>query len=83
LEHYDNTPLAEDLHRIFDKIVHSMPDRVTVGTSEFDLQVSIISEHQRQIDANVFERIFASLRTRQADSSPFKETKLLILRLKH
>jgi predicted DNA-binding transcriptional regulator YafY len=77
LEQYDNTPLAENLRRIFDKIVRSMPDKVTVETSVFGSQVSIISEHQGQIDAEVFECIFAALKTRQTvgfDYRPLQKT---------
>jgi predicted DNA-binding transcriptional regulator YafY len=63
LEQYDNTPLADDLRRIFGKIAHSLPERVTVDTAGFDSQVSFVSEHQSRIDAKVFERIFTALKT--------------------
>jgi predicted DNA-binding transcriptional regulator YafY len=63
LELYDNTPLAETLRRIFGKIARSLPDKVTVDISALGSQVSFVSEHQSSIDAEVFERIFAALKT--------------------
>jgi len=65
LEQYDNTPLAETLRGIFAKIVRSMPEKVTVDTSGFGSQVSFVSDHQSQIDAEVFACVFAALKTAQ------------------
>jgi len=65
LEQYRNTPLETALRRIFEKIVRSLPDNVTVNPGVFSSQVSIISDHQGQIDAKVFEGIFTALKTKR------------------
>jgi predicted DNA-binding transcriptional regulator YafY len=65
LEQYRNTPLETDLRRIFEKIVHSLPDNVTVNPGMFSSHVSIISDHQGQIDPKVFEGIFTALKTKR------------------
>ncbi|MDR2477452.1 MAG: hypothetical protein LBD18_06685 [Treponema sp.] len=65
LEQYDNTPIAEDLRRIFGKTARSLPERVTVDIALFGSQVSFVSEHQSRIDAEAFERIFTALKTAQ------------------
>jgi predicted DNA-binding transcriptional regulator YafY len=66
LEQYRNTPLEAALRQIFGKIVRSMPDNVMVDTSALSSQIiSVISEHQGQIDPEVFECIFSGLKTSQ------------------
>jgi len=65
LEQYRNTPLEAALKRIFEKIVRSLPENVTVNPGVFSSHVSIISDHQGQIDAKVFEGIFTALKTKR------------------
>ena len=65
LEQYDNTPLAETLRGIFDKIVRSMPERITVDTSTFGPQVSFVPEHQSPIDTEVFSSVFSAIKTQR------------------
>jgi len=65
LEQYRNTPLEATLKRIFEKIVRSLPENVTVNPGVFSSHVSIISDHQGQIDAKVFEGIFTALKTKR------------------
>jgi predicted DNA-binding transcriptional regulator YafY len=72
LEQYRNTPLEESLRRIFGKIIQSLPDRVTVDTGLLGNQVSVITGHQGQIDAAVFESIFTALKTRQTVSFDYR-----------
>jgi predicted DNA-binding transcriptional regulator YafY len=77
LDQYRNTPLGETLRQIFNKIVRSMPDNVTVNTGLLAPQVSIVSEHQGRIDRKVFETIFTALKTRQTarfDYRPLQKT---------
>jgi predicted DNA-binding transcriptional regulator YafY len=72
LEQYRNTPLEAALRRIFDKIVRSLPDNVTVSTSALSPQISVISDHQGQIDAGVFEGIFTALKTKRTISFDYR-----------
>jgi predicted DNA-binding transcriptional regulator YafY len=65
LEQYRNTPLENTLRRIFNKIIRSMPDKVTVDAALLGPRVSIISEHQGRIDAGAFESVFTALKTGQ------------------
>ena len=65
LEQYRNTPIESALRRIFEKIVKSMPDRVTVDTGILDSRISVISDHQGYIDPAVFEKIFTALKTKR------------------
>jgi predicted DNA-binding transcriptional regulator YafY len=77
LGQYRNTPLEKTLRQIFQKIVRSMPDRVTVDTGPLGSYVSIISDHQSKIDADVFERLFSALRVKQTitfDYRPLQKT---------
>jgi len=65
LEQYHNTPLETTLKRIFGKIAQSLPDTVSVNPNVLCAQISVISDHQGQIDADVFEGIFTALKTKQ------------------
>jgi len=65
LEQYRNTPIESALRRIFEKIVKSMPDRVTVDTGILDSRISVISDHQGYIDPAAFEKIFTALKTKR------------------
>ncbi|GHV89330.1 DNA-binding protein [Spirochaetia bacterium] len=65
LDQYRNTPLEAALRQIFDKIVRSMPENVTVDTGALSPQISVIPDHQGQIDPEVFELIFSGLKTKQ------------------
>jgi predicted DNA-binding transcriptional regulator YafY len=64
LEQYRNTPLETALRKIFDKIVKSMPEKVTVDTSMLSPKISVISDHQGYIDPKAFEKIFTALKTK-------------------
>jgi predicted DNA-binding transcriptional regulator YafY len=77
LEQYRNTPLEGALRQIFGKIIKSMPEKVTVDTGVFSPHVTVIPEHQGQIDGEVFERIFTALKTAQTiafDYRPLQKT---------
>jgi predicted DNA-binding transcriptional regulator YafY len=79
LEQYRNTPppLEAALRQIFSKIVRSMPENITVDTAVLSPQVSIIPEHQGQIDAGAFECVFTALKTRRTitfDYRPLQKT---------
>jgi len=77
LEQYCNTPLEAALRRIFDKIVRSLPDNVTVNPGALSPQINVVSDHQGQIDPNVFEGIFAALKTKRTinfDYRPLQKT---------
>ncbi|GHV84322.1 DNA-binding protein [Spirochaetia bacterium] len=65
LDQYKNTPLEGKLRKVFNKIIQSMPDNVTIDTNLLGSEVSIISEHQGSIDAKVFETVFTALKTRR------------------
>lgn len=65
LENYRNTPLEAALRRVFDKIVRSMPENVTVDTGALGPGVTVIAGHEGRIDANVFESVFTALKTKQ------------------
>jgi predicted DNA-binding transcriptional regulator YafY len=65
LEQYRNTPIETALHRIFQKIVQSMPEKVTVNSGMLSPHISVISDHHGPIDPKVFEKIFTALKTRQ------------------
>jgi len=72
LEQYRNTPLEATLRRIFDKIVRSLPDNVTVTPGALSPQISVVSDHQGQIDPNVFEGIFITLKTKRTISFDYR-----------
>jgi predicted DNA-binding transcriptional regulator YafY len=77
LEQYRNTPIEAALRRIFQKIVKSMPDTITVKSGLLSPEISVIPEHQGTIDPNVFEKIFAALKTRRTatfDYRPLQKT---------
>jgi len=63
LEQYRNTPIESALRGIFAKIVKSMPERVTANTWFLSSHISIITDHQGNIDPKVFEEIFTALKT--------------------
>jgi len=67
LEQYRNTPLETTLRQIFGKIALSLPDNVSVNPNMLGSQIgiSVISDHQGLIDTDVFEGIFAALKTKQ------------------
>jgi predicted DNA-binding transcriptional regulator YafY len=72
LEQYRNTPLETALRQIFGKIVRSLPENVTVNPGVFSSQVSIISDHQGQIAAKVFEGIFTAMKTKRTVSFDYR-----------
>jgi predicted DNA-binding transcriptional regulator YafY len=72
LEQYRNTPLESTLRRIFDKIIRSLPDNVTVNPGALGSHVSVISDHQGQIDEQVFEGIFTAVKTRRSISFDYR-----------
>jgi predicted DNA-binding transcriptional regulator YafY len=77
LEQYRNTPLEKALRQIFNKIIRSLPENVTVNTAAVGAaalgpQISIVSEHQGQIDTDVFECLFVALKTRQSVSFDYR-----------
>jgi predicted DNA-binding transcriptional regulator YafY len=72
LEQYRNTPLEAALRRVFGKIVHSLPENVTVDPGVLSQQVSVIPDHPGEIDVQVFEGIFTALKTRQTISFDYR-----------
>jgi predicted DNA-binding transcriptional regulator YafY len=72
LEQYRNTPLETTLRQIFKKIVLSLPENVSVNPNLLSTQISVISDHQGQIDAKVFESIFTALKTKQTVSFDYR-----------
>jgi len=77
LEQYRNTPLESTLRKIFNKIVHSLPENVTVNPNTLSSQISVIFDHQGQIDKDVFEIIFTALKTKRTinfDYRPLQKT---------
>jgi predicted DNA-binding transcriptional regulator YafY len=65
LEQYRNTPIEAALCRIFQKIVKSMPEKITVDSGVLNRDITIISDHHGPIDTNVFEGIFTALKTKR------------------
>jgi predicted DNA-binding transcriptional regulator YafY len=65
LEQYRNTPLEKNHRTIFEKIVRSMPDTVTVDSAFLNSRVSVINNHSGIIDQPVFEAVFTALKTRR------------------
>lgn len=65
LEQYRNTPLEGRLRTIFDKILSSLPESLTLDSVFSPDQVSFIPETPVKIDSEVFEVIFTALKTRQ------------------
>ena len=72
LEQYRNTPIDASLRQIFEKIIKSMPERVTVDTKYLIPNLSVITDHQGQIDPAVFEKIFSALKTRRTISFEYR-----------
>jgi predicted DNA-binding transcriptional regulator YafY len=62
LDQYRNTPLEEDLRRIFAKIVRSLPDNVDVEANFITGQMSFIPDHAGKIDREVFKTLFTALK---------------------
>jgi predicted DNA-binding transcriptional regulator YafY len=65
LKHYRNTPLEDDLRRIFGKIVQSLPDNINVEANFLTLQMSFIPIAAK-IDRKTFHVIFTALKTKAA-----------------
>jgi predicted DNA-binding transcriptional regulator YafY len=63
LDQYRNTPLEEDLRRIFGKIVRSLPDNVDVEANFLTGQMSFIPDIAAKIDRKAFNVIFTALKT--------------------
>jgi predicted DNA-binding transcriptional regulator YafY len=72
LEQYRNTPLETTLRQIFKKIVLSLPENVSINPNLLSTQINVISDHQSQIDAKVFENIFTALKTKQTVSFDYR-----------
>ncbi|GHT89419.1 WYL domain-containing protein [Spirochaetia bacterium] len=64
LEQYRNTPLENDLRRIFAKIAQSLPSTVSVQSAFLNNQMSFIPDAAGQVDPKVFKVIFTALKTK-------------------
>jgi predicted DNA-binding transcriptional regulator YafY len=62
---YRNTPLENDLRRIFEKIARSLPDTVSVLSTFLTNQMSFIPDAAGKIDPKVFNVIFTALKTKR------------------
>lgn len=60
LEGYRNTPLEESLKRIFKKLIHSLPETISVESHLLD-QMTFISEPLAPIDKESFTLIFKAI----------------------
>jgi predicted DNA-binding transcriptional regulator YafY len=65
LEQYRNIPIETALRKVFDKIVKSLPEEITVDSAFLNEKITVIPGHQGEIDPNVFEKIFTALKTRR------------------
>lgn len=66
---YENTPLYGRLVSAFDKIVQSLPDKVSQGASWIDTKISVLPDPVTRIDNDVWETVTQALR----------ETKTLVI----
>ncbi|GHU26095.1 WYL domain-containing protein [Spirochaetia bacterium] len=64
LEQYRNTPLEDDLRRIFAKIAQSLPATLSVQSAFLTNQMSFIPDAAGQVDSKVFKVIFTALKTK-------------------
>ncbi|GHV45867.1 WYL domain-containing protein [Spirochaetia bacterium] len=64
LEQYRNTPLEDDLRRIFAKIAQSLPATVSVQSAFLNNQMSFIPDTAGKVDPKVFKAIFTALKTK-------------------
>ena len=77
LEQYRNTPIEAALCRIFQKIVKSMPEKITVDSGVLSREITVISEHHGPIDPEVFECVFTALKMKRTitfDYRPLQKT---------
>jgi predicted DNA-binding transcriptional regulator YafY len=72
LEQYRNTPIEAALRRIFQKIVKSMPERVTVDSGLLNQEITVVSDHHGPIDPDAFERVFAALKAKRTISFEYR-----------
>jgi predicted DNA-binding transcriptional regulator YafY len=64
LEQYRNTPLEDDLRRIFAKIAGSLPSNVSVQSAFLNNQMSFIPDAAGKVDPKVFSCVFTALKTK-------------------
>jgi predicted DNA-binding transcriptional regulator YafY len=64
LEQYRGTPLEKQLRAIFDKILKSLPENVTLESVFSPSQATCIPDAPVPIDPEVFEKIFIALKKR-------------------
>lgn len=72
LNQYKNTPLEKALRAVFSKIIHCLPDKVSVDTGFLNSQVSFIPDQAVNIDIKVFETVFTALRKKQTVSFEYR-----------
>jgi predicted DNA-binding transcriptional regulator YafY len=72
LEQYRNSPLEKQLRAIFDKILKSLPENVTLETIFSPSQTSFIPDAPVSIDPDVFEKIFTALKKRVTFSGEYR-----------
>ncbi|WP_010257557.1 helix-turn-helix transcriptional regulator [Treponema primitia] len=65
LEQYRNTPLEKNLRMIFQKILKSLPETVTLNSVFSPSNASFIPDPPISIDPKVFEALFTALNTRR------------------
>lgn len=64
LEQYRNTPLEDDLRRIFAKIAQSLPATVSVQSAFLNNQMSFIPDAAGKVEPKTFKTIFTALKTK-------------------
>jgi predicted DNA-binding transcriptional regulator YafY len=64
LEQYRNTPIENDLRRIFAKIVQSLPATVSIQSVFLTNQMTFIPDAAGKVDPKVFKVIFTALKTK-------------------
>jgi predicted DNA-binding transcriptional regulator YafY len=81
LEQYRNTPLEEKLRAIFQKIVASMPDKITADFGFLASRTTFIPDHAGEIDPSVFQSVFTALQTNRTvrfEYRPLQKTSYLL-----
>lgn len=65
LEQYKNTPLESSFKKIMEKISMMLPDQVSVDAAFINEEVKFISDPLPEIDSEIFETIFRSIKIKQ------------------
>ncbi|AEF82936.1 helix-turn-helix transcriptional regulator [Leadbettera azotonutricia] len=71
LDQYRNTPLEKNLKIIFEKIIRSLPNNVSVDTGFLNSHISFVTDQPSKIDVTTFNTIITALQTKKALSFDF------------